>query len=466
MSTLPSNSSSPVTRRLIADGCFKRPIYLIDIGARRGLDSRWSAFGTLVQAVGFEPDADECSRLNALGDSRIRYIPTALGDARRRTVFYNRQNPDASGYVPFPVPFYQRFVGGEGVATRRETHIELDSLDGLWPLPGAPMIDFIKIDAEGAEVDILKGAVSLLSNNRLLGAEIETRFFHFGEQGKFCDIDKYMRTSGLELFDISPVRHSRWALPAAADLEEATGLPTRRGRGQVIASDILYLRDLVAERRAGREFRTADGDEILILAALFEAYELYDCMAELLLEFGDLLSERTGIGGILDLIAATACHNSSAEALRGVPSFLSARPGDRDFPAGFPQVTSSSALAPQHDASGIMGPSMRIWHAQRPPAYPEWLGFRFEKPLAVRRLFVQNQDGHPERSPTALKLDAHVGDEWLTILNIARAQWRYGGEWQEWPVERSVSSPEFRLRIFANNGDPDLLTVQNVYLAP
>jgi hypothetical protein len=113
-----------------------------------------------------------------------------------------------------------------------------------------------------------------------------------------------------------------------------------------------------------------------------------------------------------------------------------------------------------------MSASKRIWHAQRPPAYPEWLGFRFEKPLCVRRLFVQNQDAHPERSPTIMNLDARLDDEWHTILTVPGAQWRYGGEWQAWPVEHEVESLEFRLCILANNGDPNLLTVQNVYLSP
>jgi GSCFA family protein len=149
-----------------------------------------------------------------------------------------------------------------------------------------------------------------------------------------------------------------------------------------------------------------------------------------------------------------------------LPRFFSATPGDRAFPAGFPVVTCSSALAQEHDASCLMSASKRIWHAQRPPTYPEWLDLRFEKPLAVGRLFLQNQDGHPERSPTALKLDAHVGDEWLTILNISGAQWHYGGEWLAWPVERTVDSSEFRLYILANNGDPNLLTVQNLYFSP
>jgi GSCFA family len=150
----------------------------------------------------------------------------------------------------------------------------------------------------------------------------------------------------------------------------------------------------------------------------------------------------------------------------GVPKFFSASPGDASFPAGFPLVTSSSALAREHDASCLMSASKRIWHARRPPAYPEWVSFRFERPLNVRRLFVQNQDAHPERSPTRMSLDVRDGDEWQTVLTIPGAEWHYGGEWQGWPVERAAESSEFRLRILANNGDPHLLTIQNVYLAP
>lgn len=157
---------------------------------------------------------------------------------------------------------------------------------------------------------------------------------------------------------------------------------------------------------------------------------------------------------------------SDIELHAGVPKFSSASPGDRDFPAGFPKVTASSVLAPQHDASCLMSAAKRIWHSQAPAAYPEWLHFSFDKPLAVRKIFVQNQDGHPERSPVIMAFDARVGAEWQTVLVVQRAQWRYGGEWQNWQVQAEIPSAEFRLRILANNGDPNLVTVQNAYLSP
>ena len=48
----------------------------------------------------------------------------------------------------------------------------------------------------------------------------------------------------------------------------------------------------------------------------------------------------------------------------------------------------------------------RIWHSKQAPTYPEWLHFKFERPLTVRRLYLQNQDIHPERSPALFALMA------------------------------------------------------------
>lgn len=156
------------------------------------------------------------------------------------------------------------------------------------------------------------------------------------------------------------------------------------------------------------------------------------------------------------------------EARPGVPKFFGAVPGDADFPAGFPIVTASSVLKPELDASCLMSASpKRIWHSRQSPTYPEWLHFKFEKPLTVRRLFLQNQDLHPERSPAVFALDAMLNGLWQTILVVPGGfRWSMGGEWLDWPTQHLAPSLEFRLRIHANSGDPGLVTVQNVYLAP
>lgn len=157
---------------------------------------------------------------------------------------------------------------------------------------------------------------------------------------------------------------------------------------------------------------------------------------------------------------------SETEMPMGVPKFASAVPGDSSFPAGFPTVTASSVMTPALDASCLMSASKRIWHAQQPPRYPEWIRFKFKQQLSVRGLFIQNQDAHPERSPSVMILEAQVGGQWQAVLKIPRAQWRYGGEWQGWKLDQAVTADDFRVQIYANSGDPNLVTVQNAYLSP
>ena len=97
----------------------------------------------------------------------------------------------------------------------------------------------------------------------------------------------------------------------------------------------------------------------------------------------------------------------------------------------------------------------RIWHSKQAPTYPEWLHFKFERPLTVRRLYLQNQDIHPERSPALFALDAMLNNEWQTILAVPGGfRWSTGGEWLDWPTQHLAASQEFRLRIHANCGDP------------
>jgi hypothetical protein len=149
-----------------------------------------------------------------------------------------------------------------------------------------------------------------------------------------------------------------------------------------------------------------------------------------------------------------------------IPNFISARPGDHNFPAGFPRVTSSSAMASDFDASCLMSPAKRIWHSERPPSFPEWLQLDFERPLRATRLCLQSQAQHPERAPTCMALEALDRDQWLTLLSVRNAAWKRGDEWQIWKIEREpISARRYRLMIFAS-GDRNLVTVQNMYLAP
>ncbi|MDX1401288.1 MAG: FkbM family methyltransferase, partial [Kiloniellales bacterium] len=267
-----------------------------------------------LRAIGFEPDREECARLNqAYGGRNVKIYPYAIGAADGMSRFYHRSNPDASGLVPFP-DFYERMALKPSRTPPQESNVATRRLDSVLTEIGAPTPHFLKIDAEGAESLILEGASATLASPRLLGLEVETRFFSFGEQGRFRDISSILDAYGFSFFDLGLVRHTRAALP---DREELAGTKDYRAwqeGAQVVAADALFLRDLVREKKEGRHFSDEDRDGIIFLMGLFESYRLFDCAAELVLAFAPIFGPEFDKARILDFIAKQAYGAESYEA--------------------------------------------------------------------------------------------------------------------------------------------------------
>ena len=74
------NSSPKFTQQLITAGTFaRRPLVIVDVGAREGFEEHWTVYGDQVKLLGFEADANECERLNQqTSDSKKRFYPVAL----------------------------------------------------------------------------------------------------------------------------------------------------------------------------------------------------------------------------------------------------------------------------------------------------------------------------------------------------------------------------------------------------
>ncbi len=84
--------------------------------------------------------------------SNVDVFPVALGDS--------------SGNVDFIVATDGAYGSLVSVQDNKETNqsikVQIQKLDTIWESENTPKIDFIKIDVEGAEVGVLKGAIDLL----------------------------------------------------------------------------------------------------------------------------------------------------------------------------------------------------------------------------------------------------------------------------------------------------------------
>ena len=257
----------PMTRRLVEARAFAEdPLIVVDVGARGGIESFWKVFGDDIRTIAFEPDPEECARLQAIAEKNVTYLPTALGaESGRRTLHVARFSA-ASSFYPNDKTWCARFDIGDSLAIKSRTEVRTttlrEALAGRQP-------DFIKLDVEGAELDVLRGA----DLGAVLGLVSEVRFSkRMSGCPTFAELDAFCRTAGFELYDLDLYRYTRRALPYPYlyDYCDDAGqpVPGPTVQGQPLIGDALYFRDELATVKPVK------------LACLFEVFGLNDCAAE------------------------------------------------------------------------------------------------------------------------------------------------------------------------------------------
>ena len=134
----------------------------------------------------FEPDLSntECLRLNLDQYKNYTLHEVGLGNENTQKEFY-KSNVSSGGHT-----FNQDTLRGGGFSV---SVIEVKTLDSYH----FTNVDFIKIDTQGSELDILQGAKqTLLGNNCVLNIEIEQKNQSQAEKGK--PIFDFMESIGFE----------------------------------------------------------------------------------------------------------------------------------------------------------------------------------------------------------------------------------------------------------------------------
>lgn len=278
------------------------PLIVADVGAAHGFDPRWALFAPNLRQIGFEPEPAECRRLQegiAAGGrtDREAVLPVALAAQAGTRTLYVTRDPDASSLYRPNMAFFARMPDPSGVEVTGEVAVETTTLDSM-ELPFGDSIDVLKLDVQGAELDVLRGAEQRIEG-QLLAVVAEASFVELYEgQGMFADIDLYLRARGFELFDICYRRWSRKRLGPAYD-----GLRV----GQMTYGDVLYLKDPLA---GGMQLTP---DRLVKLTALAEFFSLPDYALELI-ELGVAqglhgTAEAEAMAGLVEANRIVAYHD-------------------------------------------------------------------------------------------------------------------------------------------------------------
>lgn len=143
----------------------------------------------LARLIGFEPNQNQCEKLNARYGSPHTFFPYFIGDGKPGVFWETTWFATGSLFKPNR-PLLEKFVNLYELVTPVAQHpVETKRLDDIAEIDDA---DYIKIDVQGAELMVFKGAERLLDQVMMIQCEVE--FVELYEQQPlFADVDTYLR---------------------------------------------------------------------------------------------------------------------------------------------------------------------------------------------------------------------------------------------------------------------------------
>jgi FkbM family methyltransferase len=249
--------------------------------------------------IGFEPDPDEYNRLVSRASPGFTYFNTAVAGRDERRILYVTRNASCSSLLPPNQVLYRKFKDcASHLEVVAQKEIDTVSLDAFLPKSGVRSVDFLHLDTQGTELEILQGASSFLSKS-VVGVKCEVEFAPLYEgQPLFGDVDTFLRRYGFTLFDLSRSRYRRAGFPDDA-----------LTRGQLLWGDATYLKDYRCLADSGN--RTA----LFKLCLLAAHLQFHDYALEVL-EF--LLSRSEALTTEDHVALRESRHQYIADLRRGV----------------------------------------------------------------------------------------------------------------------------------------------------
>jgi len=183
-------------------------VKVLDVGANLGqyANSLFSA-GFNGEVVSFEPLSDIHAKLvrDAAGNPRWRvHERCAVGGESGRVTVNRAANAVSSSVLTMEEAHVSAAPNSRFVASEEVKVIALDDLD-----EADPELTFLKIDTQGFEIEVLKGAAELLPN--VMGAQLEISLAPlYKNQADYAEVFNLMHTAGLRLWSVEPgFRHPK-----------------------------------------------------------------------------------------------------------------------------------------------------------------------------------------------------------------------------------------------------------------
>jgi hypothetical protein len=353
---------------LIAGKLGTEKFRLLDIGCSGGIDDVWRSFEPRLQALGIDASVAECQRLAAAErNTDVSYVAAFAARSADKPI-----DISAGPAAPLIMKMRDRmsFMRTREIreAQLKQASTEEQLRNNAWEMtaladPAKPVVlpdllaargwtdlDYIKLDVDGADFDILQSFTGRFDPLQVLAVQLEVNFVGTDQPDEhpFHNSDRFMRAQGFDLMRLDVRNFSSRALPA----RYIWPTPAETVSGRPFQGEAYYARDLLAPHRAVGA--TLSVGKVAKLAAVLAAWQVPDAAAELLLAKRDVLAPMFDVDAGLDLLAA----QTQTQRNRPLPY--------REYMATF-----------EADAPGFYRPegAVPMWERLR----SAWRGYRFPR---------------------------------------------------------------------------------------
>ena len=139
----------------------------------------------------FEVDKRECEKLNKICKKGMKFFPYALGKKKETRNFYETYMPVCSSLYKPNEDLIKLYNNLNIAYLKKATEIETISLDEFLNNHDLGNLDFMKIDIQGAELDVFAGSKKTLEKILMIVSEVEF-VEQYIDQPLFGDVSSFL----------------------------------------------------------------------------------------------------------------------------------------------------------------------------------------------------------------------------------------------------------------------------------
>lgn len=274
-------------------------ITIVDVGAA-SLGEGTDPYDALRQpgrfhVIGFEPVEEQCELLRRLFPEDHTFLPYFIADGSNRTFHVCSNSYTSSFYEPYSELLSKFHQLEPGIRVTDRFEVKTRCLDDIEEIAD---IDFLKLDVQGAELDVIKGASRLLEDTLVVHTEVEFIPI-YRDQPLFGDVDVALRSHNFLIHKLMGIKG-----------QQMKHFVINKGSFAPLSQiQILYAEAAVYVKNF-MEFEALAADKLLRLATiLHEVYGSYDLCALVL----DHYDQKKGTSLNQDYIHRLMTWNASDE---------------------------------------------------------------------------------------------------------------------------------------------------------